>query len=161
MLQAATHSQRRQGRTYMGWILTSVISLSAIWCTSWLPKHTHGPEHVRFVKCDKIAILVRRWHFRCEVTNSDQFLKGEFLNSIEASLNTVGSGSPILRKEGGSGVWLMGLSGLIVMLLFPLKRPICLSRLKHALTRYDSRCDWRLGYFRPGWLTLWWLVTGG
>ena len=113
------------------------------------------------VMCDKIAILVRRWHFRREVTSSDQFLKGEFLSGIEASLNAVGSGSPILRKEGGSDVWLMGLSGLIATLLFPLECPICLSRLKRALTRYDSRCDLRLGYFHPSWLTLQWLVTGG
>ena len=111
--------------------------------------------------CDKIAILVRRWHFQCEVTNSNQFPKGEFLGSIEASPNTIGSGSPILGKEGGSNVQLMGLSGLIAMPLFPLKRPICLGRLKHALTRYNGRCDQRLGYFHPGWLTLWWLVTGG
>ena len=91
--------------------------------------------------CDKIIILVRRWHFRHEVTSSDQFPKGEFLGSIEASLNTIGSGSPILGKEGGSDVWLMGLSGLIMTPLFPLEHPICLSRLKHALTRYDGRCD--------------------
>ena len=110
--------------------------------------------------CDKITILIRRWHFWCEVTSSDQFPIGEFLNSIGASLNAVGSGSPVLGKEGGSDIWLMGLSGLIMMLLFPLKHPICLSRLKHALTRYDSRCNWRLGYFHPGWLTLWWLVAG-
>ena len=75
------------------------------------------------------------------MTNSDQFPKGEFLNSIEASPNAVRSGSPILGKEGGSDVWLMGLSGLIVMLLFPLERPICLGRLKRALTRYDGRCN--------------------
>ena len=112
-------------------------------------------------QCDKITILVRRWHFRCEVTNSDQFPKGEFLSGIEASLNAVRSGSPILGKEGGSNIWLMGLSGLIMTLLFPLKCPICLSRLKRALTRYDSRCDQRLGYFHPSWLTLRWLVTGG
>ena len=111
--------------------------------------------------CDKIAILVRRWHFRCEVTSSNQFLKGEFLGGIEASPNAVGSGSPILGKEGGSDVRLMGLSGLITTLLFPLERPICLGRLKRALTRYDSRCDLRLGYFHPGWLTLRWLVVGG
>ena len=91
--------------------------------------------------CDKIVILVRRWHFRREVTNSDQFPKGEFLGGIEASPNAVGLGSPILGKEGGSNVQLMGLSGLIATPLFPLKRPICLGRLKRALTRYDSRCD--------------------
>ena len=111
--------------------------------------------------CDKIAILVRRWHFQCEVTSSDQFPKGEFLGSIEASLNAVGLGSPILGKEGGSDVRLMGLSGLIATLLFPLERPICLGRLKRALTRYDGRCNLRLSYFHPGWLTLQWLVTGG
>ena len=91
--------------------------------------------------------------------NSDQFPIGEFLNSIEASLNAIRSGSPVLGKEGGSNVWLMGLSGLIVMPLFPLERPICLGRLMHALTRYDSRCDRRLGYFHPSWLTLQWLVV--
>ena len=37
--------------------------------------------------------------------NSDQFPIGEFLNSIEASLNTIGSGSPVLGKEGGSDIW--------------------------------------------------------
>ena len=73
--------------------------------------------------------------------NSNQFLIGEFLNGIEASPNTIGSGSPVLGKECGSDIWLMGLSGLIAMLLFPLKRPICLGRLMHALTRYDGRCD--------------------
>ena len=36
--------------------------------------------------------------------NSDQFLIGEFLNGIEASLNAVGSGSPVLGKEDGSDV---------------------------------------------------------
>ena len=115
----------------------------------------------RLGDCNKIIILVRRWHFRREVTSSDQFPKGEFLGGIEASPNTVGSGSPILGKEGGSDVRLMGLSGLIATPLFPLKCPICLGRLKHALTRYDSRCDQRLGYFHPGWLTLRWLVMGG
>ena len=75
------------------------------------------------------------------MTSSDQFPIGEFLNSIEASLNAVRLGSPVLRKEGGSDIQLMGLSGLIVMLLFPLECPICLGRLKHALTRCDSRCD--------------------
>ena len=111
--------------------------------------------------CDKIVILVRRWHFQREVTSSDQFPKGEFLGGIEASPNAIRSGSPILRKEGGSNIWLMGLSGLIATPLFPLKCPICLSRLKRALTRYDGRCDQRLGYFHPGWLTLQWLVMGG
>ena len=73
--------------------------------------------------------------------NSNQFPIGEFLNSVEASLNTVGSGSPVLGKECGSDVRLMGLSGLIATPLFPLKCPICLGRLMCALTRYDSRCD--------------------
>ena len=73
--------------------------------------------------------------------NSDQFLIGEFLNGIEASLNAIGSGSPVLGKEGGSDIQLMGLSGLITTLLFPLEHPICLGRLMHALTRYDGRCD--------------------
>ena len=111
--------------------------------------------------CDKIVILVRRWHFQREVTSSDQFLKGEFLDGIEASPNAVRLGSPILGKESGSDVRLMGLSGLIATPLFPLKCPICLGRLKRALTRYDGRCDRRLSYFHPGWLTLRWLVTGG
>ena len=48
----------------------------------------------------------------------------------------------------------MGLSELLATPLFPLKRPICLGRLKRALTRYDGRCDLRLGYFGSGWLTL-------
>ena len=91
--------------------------------------------------------------------NSNQFPIGEFLNGIEASPNAIGSGSPVLGKEGGSDVRLMGLSGLIATPLFPLERPICLGRLMRALTRYDSRCDQRLGYFHPGWLTLWWLVV--
>ena len=73
--------------------------------------------------------------------NSDQFPIGEFLNGIEASPNTVRSGSPVLGKEGGSDVWLMGLSGLIATPLFPLECPICFSRLMRALTRYDGRCD--------------------
>ena len=73
--------------------------------------------------------------------NSNQFLIGGFLNGIEASLNTVGSVSPVLGKEGGSDVQLMGLSGLIATLLFPLERPICLGRLMRALTRYDGRCN--------------------
>ena len=103
--------------------------------------------------CNKITVLIRRWHFQCGVKSSDQFpIVGEFLNGIEASLNTV--------RSGRSDVWLMGLSGLIVMLLFPLKHPICLSRPKHALTRYNSRCNLRLGYFHPSWLTLQWLVVG-
>ena len=93
------------------------------------------------------------------MTDSDQFLIGEFLNSIEASPKTVRLGSPVLGKGGGSDVWLMGLSGLITMPLFPLECPICLGRHKHALTRYDGRCNQRLSCFHPGWLTLWWLVV--
>ena len=89
------------------------------------------------------------------MASSDQFPTGEFLNSIEASPNAVRSGSPILGKESGSDEQLMGLSELLAMPLFPLKHPICLGRLMHALTRYDSRCDLRLGYFGSGWLTLW------
>jgi hypothetical protein len=85
---------------------------------------------------------------------------GEFLGGIDASPNAVGSGSPILGKESESDVRLMGLSGLIATPLFPLERPICLGRLKRALTRYDGRCDRRLGCFHPGWLTLRWLVVG-
>ena len=50
--------------------------------------------------CDKITILVRRCHFWHEVTSSNQFPKGEFLGGIEASLNTIRSGSPILGKVG-------------------------------------------------------------
>ena len=73
--------------------------------------------------------------------NSDQFLIGEFLNGIEASPNAIRLGSPVLGKEGGSDIRLMGLSGLIGTLLFPLEHPICLGRLMHALTRYDGRCD--------------------
>ena len=88
------------------------------------------------------------------MTGSNQFPIGEFLNGIEACLNTVGLGSPILRKESGSDEWLMGLSELLVTLLFPLEHPICLGRLMHALTRYDSRCNLRLSYFGSGWLTL-------
>ena len=48
----------------------------------------------------------------------------------------------------------MGLSELLATPLFPLERPICLGRLMCALTRYDGRCDLRLGYFGSGWLTL-------
>lgn len=32
MLQVDAHSQRRQGKKYMEWILTFLISLLAIWC---------------------------------------------------------------------------------------------------------------------------------
>ena len=49
----------------------------------------------------------------------------------------------------------MGLSELLMTPLFPLERPICLGRLVCALTRYNGRCDLRLGYFGSGWLTLW------
>ena len=111
-------------------------------------------NNVAVLRCDKIIIRIRSWHFWCEVTNSDRFPTGEFLFSIEACLNAVGAGSPILGKEGGSDEWLMGLSELLAMPLFPLEHPICLSRLMHALTRYDSRCDLRLSYFGSGWLTL-------
>ena len=109
----------------------------------------------RPVKCDKITIWIRSRHFWCEVTSSDQFSTGESLISIEAHLNAIGLGSPILRKESGSDKQLMGLSELLTMLLFPLKHPICLSKLMHALTRYNGRCDLRLSYFGSGWLTLW------
>ena len=91
--------------------------------------------------CDKITILIRRWHFQCELTSSDQFLIGELLNSIGASPNTIRLGSPVLRKESGSDVWPMGLSGLIATLLFPLKHPICLSRLKCALLQCGHLLD--------------------
>ena len=88
------------------------------------------------------------------MTSSNQFPTGEFLISIEAHPNAVRSGSPILGKEGGSDEWLMGLSELLAMPLFPLERPICLGRLMRALTRYNGRCNLRLGYFGSGWLTL-------
>ena len=88
------------------------------------------------------------------MASSDQFPTGEFLIGIEASLNAVRSGSPILGKESESDERLMGLSELLATPLFPLKCPICLGRLKHALTRYDGRCDLRLSYFGSGWLTL-------
>ena len=55
----------------------------------------------------------------------------------------------------------MGLSGLLAMLLLPLKHPICLSRLMCALIRYNGRSNLKLSYFGPSWLTLWWLVVGG
>ena len=43
--------------------------------------------------------------------------------------------------------------------LFPLKHPICLGRLMHALTRYDSRCD--LTWLLSPWLADPAVASGG
>ena len=73
---------------------------------------------------------------------------------LVACPSTIGSYSPVEGRIVGA-MYNLGVCRSYCDATVSPAHPICLGRPKHALTRYDCRCDLRLSYFGFGWLTLW------
>jgi hypothetical protein len=91
--------------------------------------------------CDEITVRLKARKFR---------------SGLEAHPNTVRVEFSYLIGERGMGTtYDLGVCQSYRLTAVSPACPTCLSRPKHALTRYNYRCDLRLSSVGSGWLTLW------